>query len=73
MLYEVITDSSDGQEALEFIQGNGQIIPGLEKELYGMAVDDEKKVVVAPGDAYGELDPENFEWVERDAFPADIV
>ena len=67
-----VMDSSEGRDPLEFIQGQGQIIPGLEKELYGMAVDDEKKVVVAPGDAYGELEPDNFEWVERGAFPADM-
>ena len=68
-----VMDSSEGREPLEFIQGNGQIIPGLEKELYGMAVGDEKKVAVAPGDAYGELEPDNFEWVERGAFPADMA
>jgi len=67
-----VVDSSEGREPLEFIQGQGQIIPGLEKELYGMAINDEKKVIIPPGDAYGELEPDNFEWVERDAFPADM-
>jgi FKBP-type peptidyl-prolyl cis-trans isomerase 2 len=31
---------------LEFLQGRVQIILGLEQALYGMAVDDEKDVIV---------------------------
>jgi FKBP-type peptidyl-prolyl cis-trans isomerase SlyD len=67
-----IIDSSTGQEQLEFLQGRGQIIPGLEQALYGMAVEDEKDVVVAPADGYGEQDPDAFELVARDVFPSDL-
>jgi FKBP-type peptidyl-prolyl cis-trans isomerase SlyD len=67
-----IVESSTGQEPLEFLQGQGQIIPGLEQALYGMAVDDQKDVVVAPPDGYGEEDPDAFELVERDVFPPDL-
>ena len=67
-----IVDSSADQEPLEFLQGQGQIIPGLEQALYGMAVDDQKDVVVAPADGYGEEDPDAFELVERDVFPPDL-
>lgn len=67
-----IIDSSSGQEQLEFLQGRGQIIPGLEQALYGMAVEDEKDVVVAPADGYGEQDPDAFELVARDVFPPDL-
>jgi FKBP-type peptidyl-prolyl cis-trans isomerase SlyD len=65
-------DRSDEQDPLQFLQGRGQIIPGLEKELYGMQIGDEKKVTVAPADAYGELDPQHFETVSRDIFPSDL-
>jgi FKBP-type peptidyl-prolyl cis-trans isomerase SlyD len=65
-------DSSADEEPLEFLQGQGQIIPGLEQALYGMAVDDQKKVVVAPAEGYGEEDPDAFELVDRDVFPADL-
>ena len=67
-----IIDSSSGQEQLKFLQGRGQIIPGLEQALYGMAVEDEKDVVVAPADGYGEQDPDAFELVARDVFPPDL-
>jgi FKBP-type peptidyl-prolyl cis-trans isomerase SlyD len=65
-------DSSDGGDPFEFLQGHGQIIPGLEKELYGMQVGEEKKVTVAPSEGYGELDPEDVDTVSREIFPADM-
>jgi FKBP-type peptidyl-prolyl cis-trans isomerase SlyD len=67
-----VVDSSDGKEPLEFLPGRGSIIPGLEQALYGMAVGEEKDVVVAPADGYGEHDPNAFQTVPRSAFPADL-
>lgn len=63
-----IIDSSQGREPLEFIQGQGHIIPGLERELYGMEVGDERRVTVAPGEGYGERDENRIQIVTRDAF-----
>ena len=65
-------DTSVDQEPLELLQGRGQIIPGLEQALYGMAVDDQKDVVVAPAEGYGEKDSDAFELVARDVFPTDL-
>ncbi|HTX90888.1 MAG TPA: peptidylprolyl isomerase [Anaerolineales bacterium] len=65
-------DSSEGQEPIEFIQGTGNIIPGLERELYGMAVGDSKDVVVSAEDGYGKVDDEAYMDVPRNQFPADI-
>jgi FKBP-type peptidyl-prolyl cis-trans isomerase SlyD len=71
---EVIdTSPAHDREPLEFVQGQEQIIPGLEQALYGMALGDEKEVVVAPIDGYGEHDPEAFEMVERHIFPAEMT
>ncbi len=67
-----VVDTSTGQEPLEFLQGRGQIVPGLEQALYGMVVGDEKDVVVKPADGYGDQDPEAFEVVDRDVFPPDL-
>ncbi|MBN1314421.1 MAG: peptidylprolyl isomerase [Anaerolineales bacterium] len=68
-----VIDSSDNREPLEFLQGHSQIIPGLEQALYGMAVGDEKSVVITPADGYGEIDSDAFEMVERDVFPDDLT
>lgn len=67
-----IVDSTDDSDPLEFLQGHKNIIPGLEKELYGMSIGDKKMVQVSAKDAYGELDPEAFVDVPRDEFPPDI-
>ena len=41
-------DSSTGRDPLEFTLGSGQIIPGLDNEVTGMAVGDTKQVTIAP-------------------------
>jgi len=71
---EVIdTSTTDDGEPLEFLHGRGQIIPGLEQSLVGMAIGDEKDVVVTPADGYGEEDPEAFQEVPLDVFPPDMT
>ncbi len=67
-----IYDSSDENGPLEFVQGQGQIIPGLEEALYGMAVGESKDVVATPDVAYGEYDPEALQPLPRDMFPAEM-
>ena len=67
-----IVDSTEGEEPLEILQGFGQIIPGLEDALYGMAVGEEKDVVVPPEQAYGEVDEDDYETLPRNVFPADM-
>ena len=68
-----VLDTSAGKDPLEFLQGSGQIIPGLENALYGLAVGDEKEVEVAAADGYGDRNPNAYETVPREAFPADIT
>ena len=65
-------DSSDGRDPLSFQLGAGQIIPGLEKEIAGMAVGDQKTVTVAADDAYGQRDPQQVQQVPRNALPPDL-
>ena len=67
-----VVDSSAGDEPLQFLQGRGQVIPGLERALYGMGVGDEKDVIIEAADAYGEPDDEAFEVVPRKMFPDDL-
>ncbi|MCH4875088.1 FKBP-type peptidyl-prolyl cis-trans isomerase [Pseudomonas sp. TMW22091] len=53
-----VIDSSAGGAPLVYLQGAGNIIPGLEKALEGKAVGDELDVTVEPEDAYGEYSAE---------------
>lgn len=67
-----VIDTSEGSQPIQFIQGQQQIIKGLEDELYGMGVGDSKEVVVEPEDGYGEIDPENYADIPADQFPPEI-
>jgi len=67
-----VVDSTEGDEPLQFLQGHQNIIPGLERELSGMKIGDNKQVVVQPTEAYGDIDPENVIEVPRSEFPSEI-
>ena len=67
-----VIDSTDEHDSLEFLQGVGQIIPGLERELYGMTVGDEKEVTIAPEDGYGTKNPNAVQSVPKNIFPDDM-
>lgn len=67
-----IVDQSSDNGAIEFLQGYGQIIPGLERSLYGMVVGESKQVTVSAADGYGEIDEEDYAEVPRSEFPDEI-
>ncbi len=48
-----VFDKSKEGAPLEFTVGSGQIIPGLDKAVEGMELNEEKKVTIEPADAYG--------------------
>ncbi len=49
-----IFDSSEGREPLQFEVGAGQMIPGFDKGVEGMAIGDKKTINIIPAEAYGE-------------------
>lgn len=63
-----VVDSSTGGEPLTYVQGSGQIIPGLEEQLEGMKPTEKKHVTVSPEKGYGAQDPKAFHKVPRKAF-----
>lgn len=65
-------DSSDGRDPLEFVVGSGQIIPGLDTALPGMAVGDKKVVEVPSDQAYGAHNPQGVQAVPREQIPVEI-
>lgn len=60
-------DSSDGGEPLAYLHGNGQLIPGLERELEGKSAGDKLNVKIAPADGYGEYSQDLVQQVPRRA------
>jgi FKBP-type peptidyl-prolyl cis-trans isomerase SlyD len=65
-----VLDSSSGAEPLVYMQGHGNLIPGLERELAGKKIGDKLQVRIAPADAYGEQNDSLIQEVPRTAFDA---
>jgi FKBP-type peptidyl-prolyl cis-trans isomerase SlyD len=57
-------DASDGTP-LAYLHGNGNLIPGLERELEGKSAGDKLSVKIAAADAYGEYDKALVQRVPR--------
>lgn len=67
-----VVESSEGKEPLQYTQGSGEIIPGLENKLLGMMAGDQKTVIVPAKDAYGEINEQAYREVEKSKFPPDF-
>lgn len=63
-------DKTETNQPFSFITGASQVIPGLEKQMMGMAVGDKSRITVAPEEAYGLVNPELIMDVPRTQFPA---
>ena len=67
-----VFDSSEGRDPLEFQLGAGQIIPGLDQAIDGMAAGEQKTVTIPAAEAYGDYQAEAKQTIPRDQIPADI-
>lgn len=65
-------DTSAGREPLEFELGSGEIIPGLDQALEGMAVGQRKTVTIQPDEAYGPRREQLVQSVPNSALPDDL-
>ncbi len=66
---EVIDTSRDSEQPFSFLEGTGQIIPGLEKPMALLSVGDKRKIEVEAVDAYGEHNAELIVEVPRTKLP----
>ena len=66
-------ESNKGKEPLKYMQGQHQIVPGLEREIAGMKVGGEKHVKVKPEDGYGPVNTGAFQEVPKERIPADAL
>jgi FKBP-type peptidyl-prolyl cis-trans isomerase SlyD len=63
-----VLDSSQGREPLVYIQGIGNLIPGMEEGLEGKAVGDKFQLTISPEKGYGVKDDNLKQRVPRSAF-----
>ena len=67
-----VLDSSAGNEALSYLQGGGNIVPGLERQMLGKSVGDKFHATVQPEEGYGVPNPAMLRVVPKNAFPEDV-
>ncbi len=65
-------DSSEGRDPLEFELGSGQVIPGFDSAVDGLAVGENVSVSIEPENAYGERSDQLVHQVPRDRLPGEI-
>lgn len=66
-----VLDTSEGREPISFLQGAGNIVPGLEKEIEGKSEGEEFATTIEPKDAYGEHRDDLIFSVSRDQIPVE--
>ncbi|UMB61102.1 peptidylprolyl isomerase [Lutibacter sp. A80] len=67
-----IFDSSEGKEPIEFTLGQGQIIPGFEKGLIDMKLNEKKTITIPEAEAYGPVNNQLIQEVQKNQLPQDM-
>ena len=67
-----IFDSSVDREPLEVTLGQGMLIPGFEKGLIDMEVNENKTITIPKEEAYGKVRQELFQRIDRSELPESI-
>lgn len=64
-----VLEKRAGNDILEYVHGEGQILSALEDALAGLAPEDQKSVQLQPNDAYGPVNADAFREVPLDQVP----
>lgn len=67
-----VIESSKDFPPIEFVIGEGTVIPGFEKGIIGMQPTEKKTVTIPPDDAYGRHDEKKVFEFERKNAPGDF-
>lgn len=67
-----VFDSSLQREPLEVKLGEGRLIPGFEKGLVAMKVNEKKTITIPKEEAYGEVQKELFQPIPKENLPKEI-
>ncbi|MFT6500443.1 MAG: FKBP-type peptidyl-prolyl cis-trans isomerase SlpA [Crocinitomicaceae bacterium] len=68
-----VFDSNTGKEPVEFTLGQGQLIPGFEKGLIDMKLNEKKTITIPENEAYGAIKEGLRQEVKRTELPQEIT
>jgi len=69
---ETVIETSKDRDPLEFTIGDGNVIPGLEQGVIGMAAGDKKTIAISPEDAFGQPQEDLVVDMKKSEFPKDV-
>ncbi|MDG2046885.1 MAG: peptidylprolyl isomerase [Halioglobus sp.] len=61
-------DTNFGGDSVQLVIGDGSLLPGFERRLFGMAPGDRQMFVVPPEDAFGQPNDNNVQYLPRKQF-----
>ena len=67
-----VADSSYDGEPLEFVMGDGTLLEGLERALYGLQAGQHQSLRIPPLEGFGFRDTDNIHPMARSEFQADM-
>jgi FKBP-type peptidyl-prolyl cis-trans isomerase SlpA len=67
-----IVDSNFEREPAVFTVGDGNLLPGFEKALFGMYEGEHKTLVIKPEEGFGQRNPNNIQEIPRSQFNAEL-
>ncbi|WP_346838838.1 peptidylprolyl isomerase [Microbulbifer sp. SAOS-129_SWC] len=65
-------DSTFKSDPASFTVGDGSLLPGFERALFGLEAGDEAEIEIPPEAGFGQRNPSNIQKVRRDHFAPDI-
>ena len=63
-------DSNFEKEPASFSVGDGSLLPGFERELFGLKSGDEATLEILPEEGFGQPNDNNLQTIKRDQFDA---
>jgi FKBP-type peptidyl-prolyl cis-trans isomerase 2 len=70
---EQLRGSQEAPALLTFVAGCNEVLPGLERRLWGLREQDEVEFVVPAAEAFGLYEPENVQRWSRKVFPPEMA
>ena len=61
-------DTNFGADSVNFVVGDGSLLPGFERLLFGMSAGQRRMFVVPPEDAFGQPNDDNVQYLPRAQF-----
>lgn len=67
-----VIDSNFESDPATFTVGDGNLLVGFEKAMFGLTEGAHETLVIAPEDGFGQRNPNNLQEIPRAQFPSDV-